>query len=235
MEVDRAAVGTARIGAICQRKNSGQLSYWVGPEHRGRGHGTQGAAIATALAFTEAGLTRLDTWVEAQNAPSRKIVEHLGFRLIRDQSGDDSILHYRLAAADFRRRQEDPMLMIREDQLQAFRDEELTRLAQATVDAVAERHPKVIQRLTQEAAMKIALEAAARARNGYQLNGQYEIGAVIRLALCIGPYFDLWPKANHILTSNETPKRKFAALNEALGAEDWEAAAAYAPSRAVGS
>lgn len=232
MESDGAAaaavVGTVRIGAICHRTRSGQLSYWVAPRHRSRGHGAKGARMAAALAFLALGLKRLDTWIAMENIHSRRIAERLGFQPGREAAKANAALHYRLEASDFRS-EEDAMLVIREEQLQAFRDEELRRLVRAKVDAVAGQYPAVIDRLTKPTAMEIALAAALRARNGYQFHGEYEIEAVVKLALCVGPYFDLWPKAHRILTSSQPPQRKFSALNEALSAHDWESAAAFSP------
>jgi ribosomal-protein-alanine N-acetyltransferase len=66
--VVRGAWGNATVG------------YWVDEAVRGRGHATAAVGCALRFAFSEAGLHRVQPAIMPRNAPSRRVVEKLGFR-----------------------------------------------------------------------------------------------------------------------------------------------------------
>lgn len=56
-----------------------QLGYWVAPDHWGEGYATAAAATAVDHAFRERRLERVEANALATNAPSRAVIENLGF------------------------------------------------------------------------------------------------------------------------------------------------------------
>jgi ribosomal-protein-alanine N-acetyltransferase len=82
IEVDGALAGQVTIfqivrGASC----SGLVGYWVDRRVAGRGVAPTAVALAVDHAFRRAGLHRVEAGVRPENAPSRRVMEKLGFRL----------------------------------------------------------------------------------------------------------------------------------------------------------
>jgi ribosomal-protein-alanine N-acetyltransferase len=60
---------------------SGYLGYYAFAPHHRKGHMTLGLALVIERAFSRLGLHRLEANVQPSNAPSRRLVRRLGFRL----------------------------------------------------------------------------------------------------------------------------------------------------------
>ena len=60
--------------------HSGWVGYWVGSEFTGHGVATLAVALGVGHALGAGGLHRVDATVAPENAPSRRVLEHLGFR-----------------------------------------------------------------------------------------------------------------------------------------------------------
>ncbi len=73
-------VGTLRIGCLCWRRRTAQLSYWIAPAKRCRGHGTRAGHRALGVAFHCLELRSLRSFVASDNKASRRLLERLGFR-----------------------------------------------------------------------------------------------------------------------------------------------------------
>lgn len=69
------------IGVLMLRPQEGVagLGYWVIPRARGRGVATRIARLLTTWALTEAGVARVEAWVEPDNAASLRVLEGAGF------------------------------------------------------------------------------------------------------------------------------------------------------------
>lgn len=93
---ERLAAGHTLTWALCTRDDDRllgevglyrlteepELGYWTHPEGRGRGLTTRGARLAVDHAFGTLGLDRLAAYAAAANAPSRHLLEAVGFRLV---------------------------------------------------------------------------------------------------------------------------------------------------------
>ncbi|GAA3102320.1 hypothetical protein GCM10010464_77290 [Pseudonocardia yunnanensis] len=78
----------ARLGNITldHVDRTGEISYWVAAEVRGRGIARRAITLLTRWAFAHLDLQVMRLWTHADNAPSRVAAEHAGF--VRDPSGD---------------------------------------------------------------------------------------------------------------------------------------------------
>jgi [ribosomal protein S5]-alanine N-acetyltransferase len=78
----------ARLGniALDHADRTGEISYWVAAEVRGRGVARRAIMLMTRWAFAHLDLEVMRLWTHADNAPSRAVAERAGF--IRDPSGD---------------------------------------------------------------------------------------------------------------------------------------------------
>ena len=74
----------ALIGGIGLRldtmPNSGEIGYWIGGEHEGRGIVTRACARFFDFAFDELGLHRIELQAAVGNTRSRAVAERLGMR-----------------------------------------------------------------------------------------------------------------------------------------------------------
>jgi len=55
------------------------LGYWVVPGARGRGLGTRAVRLVVAWALSEAGMARVEAWVEPANLASQRLLAAAGF------------------------------------------------------------------------------------------------------------------------------------------------------------
>lgn len=79
--VDGDFAGQATLGGIQRGAlRSAWVGYWVDSRFHGRGVGTAAVALLVAHAFGPVGLHRVEATISPQNAASRAVVEHLGFR-----------------------------------------------------------------------------------------------------------------------------------------------------------
>jgi ribosomal-protein-alanine N-acetyltransferase len=69
-------VGSITWGSMC----SGNIGYWVDEAVAGRGVMPTAVALAVDHSFRAVGLHRLEVCIRPENAPSRRVVEKLGFR-----------------------------------------------------------------------------------------------------------------------------------------------------------
>ena len=58
----------------------GELGYMLHPDHGGRGYATEAARTVLRLGFENYGLHRIVGRIDARNAPSARVLEHLGMR-----------------------------------------------------------------------------------------------------------------------------------------------------------
>ena len=72
------SASTANVFDI-RHPDHGTLSYWLCPDHRGRGYATEAAALLCDHAFRTLGLHRLDAWTIAYNEASQALLRRLGF------------------------------------------------------------------------------------------------------------------------------------------------------------
>ena len=98
-------VGRMGLCKLDLEEGVGEVTYWLLPEHRGRGHASAALTILTDWAFT-LGLGRLELVHSVQNAPSCRVAEHAGYLLegVKRHAGlhadgwHDMHLHARVAA-----------------------------------------------------------------------------------------------------------------------------------------
>ncbi|MFN7937809.1 MAG: GNAT family N-acetyltransferase [Bryobacteraceae bacterium] len=220
-------VGAVRIGHISTRRRSAQLSYWIAPPYRRLGYATAATRLALNSVFSSKAITRIDTWIERHNIASHKVALRLGFRRVPNTSPGNPLSAYVLHARDFQ--PGDPMLTIRDNQIEAFRLAEFDSFVRHCVAEVERNFPQAIPALpgARSQAMTCALEAAARARTlGFQHPA--EIRAFVHFSLCIGPHFDLYPRIRELLTApGLAPAQRLASLEELLTPEDWQNAARH--------
>jgi RimJ/RimL family protein N-acetyltransferase len=72
------AVGLIWLGVRPQPGVIG-LGFWVVPGARGRGLGTRAARLAASWALEEAGMARVEAWVDPDNLPSQRLLSSAGF------------------------------------------------------------------------------------------------------------------------------------------------------------
>jgi RimJ/RimL family protein N-acetyltransferase len=65
----------------------GELGFSMASSHQGRGYAREAAHEVVRYAVTNLGMRRIFATTEAPNAPARKLLEHLGFRLLRELDG----------------------------------------------------------------------------------------------------------------------------------------------------
>src|SRR5258705_2849261 len=74
-------VGQVTLGNIVRRAFcSAYAGYWIDSRVAGRGIIPTALALAVDHAFTVGGLHRIEVNIRPENAPSRRVVEKLGFR-----------------------------------------------------------------------------------------------------------------------------------------------------------
>ena len=108
--VDDCLVGTVTLFALAPGQGRAELGSSLLPALQGQGHATEAVRAALAYGFDALGLRRIEADVDPRNAPSRRVLERLGFvqeglaraRWFVGGETCDSVL-YGLLAAEFRR------------------------------------------------------------------------------------------------------------------------------------
>ncbi len=85
---------------------TGEVGYWVGEAHQGKGFATRALTAFTAWAFEAYGLERVEATVFAANAASARVLEKAGFTLegrerravVKNGEMDDLLIHARVRA-----------------------------------------------------------------------------------------------------------------------------------------
>jgi RimJ/RimL family protein N-acetyltransferase len=78
VEAEGRAVGLIWLGLRPQPGVVG-LGYWIVPSARGRRYGTRAARLASEWALAEAGMARVEAWVDPDNEPSLRLLLSAGF------------------------------------------------------------------------------------------------------------------------------------------------------------
>lgn len=80
--VDGEFAGQVTLGGIQRGAlRSGWVGYWVHSRFQGKGVATAAVAMLVAHGFGPVGLHRIEATIAPENVSSRRVVEHLGFRL----------------------------------------------------------------------------------------------------------------------------------------------------------
>lgn len=79
--VDGTIVGGTGFNRIEQQHRAGEIGYWLGEAHGGRGVMTRSAAALTNFGFEMLGLHRIEIRADAANVRSRAVPERLGYTL----------------------------------------------------------------------------------------------------------------------------------------------------------
>ena len=79
--VDGVIVGGTGFERIAEQRRIGEIGYWLGEAHGGRGVMTRSAAALTTFGFETLGLHRIEIRADAANVRSRAIPERLGYTL----------------------------------------------------------------------------------------------------------------------------------------------------------
>lgn len=79
---DGAIVGCANLSQIFMGLfRSAYMGYWVGAPYAGQGYMTEGVGLVLTHAFRELRLHRVEANLQPGNAPSRALVQRLGFAM----------------------------------------------------------------------------------------------------------------------------------------------------------
>jgi RimJ/RimL family protein N-acetyltransferase len=78
IDVAGRAVGLIWLGIRPQPGVVG-LGYWIIPGARGRTYGTRAARLASTWALADAGMARVEAWVDPDNVPSQRLLKSAGF------------------------------------------------------------------------------------------------------------------------------------------------------------
>lgn len=89
------------LGGIDLTRPDGRwnVSYFVGPAHRGWGVARRALSAVVGWALDELGVPELGTSVHVENVASRRVLEAAGFRLVDEVDGPElghAVAHYRL-------------------------------------------------------------------------------------------------------------------------------------------
>ncbi|HKU66295.1 MAG TPA: GNAT family N-acetyltransferase [Candidatus Baltobacteraceae bacterium] len=75
----RKPVGWVSLRIAERDLETGEIGYSIVRDFRGRGVATEAVRALLDEAFTEGGLTRINAYCLPENAPSRRLLEHLAF------------------------------------------------------------------------------------------------------------------------------------------------------------
>jgi len=67
------------------RQDRGEIGYWCGPPFQNRGFVTEAAREVMRFGFEDVGLHKIRIGCVSDNAPSRHVIEKLGFRFVGEE------------------------------------------------------------------------------------------------------------------------------------------------------
>lgn len=79
--VDGTIVGGTGFNRIEEQYRVGEIGYWLGEAHGGRGVMTRSAAALTSFGFEMLGMHRIEIRADALNVRSRAVPERIGYTL----------------------------------------------------------------------------------------------------------------------------------------------------------
>jgi ribosomal-protein-alanine N-acetyltransferase len=82
------SVGTIGLNITSREKRIAELGIVIGRAHWGKGIGTSAAHLVTGYAFSTLGLAEIQAEVLQRNLASRRLLEKVGFQLLRAIPGD---------------------------------------------------------------------------------------------------------------------------------------------------
>jgi ribosomal-protein-alanine N-acetyltransferase len=82
------SVGTIGLDIKSKEKRIAELGIVIGRAYWGRGIGTSAARLVTSYAFGPLGLAEIQAEALQRNLASRRLLEKIGFRLLRTVAGD---------------------------------------------------------------------------------------------------------------------------------------------------
>lgn len=77
---DGVLIGTVSLAMLMAHRH-GELGYWIGVPHWGKGYATEAARAVTAFAFEKLGLERVQGRHFTRNVASGRVLQKLGMRL----------------------------------------------------------------------------------------------------------------------------------------------------------
>ena len=80
----------------CWTLNRTELAYWIGLPYQGKGFATEAAAAIMEFGFTRLNFHKMRVYHAADNPPSGRTIEKLGFRFVgeeRDSFQKDNVWH----------------------------------------------------------------------------------------------------------------------------------------------
>jgi RimJ/RimL family protein N-acetyltransferase len=80
------AIGEVLLKWVSREERTGELGYALARDQHGRGLATEAARAMLSLGFDQLGLRRIDAVCVAENAPSLRLLERLGFVRQQEQS-----------------------------------------------------------------------------------------------------------------------------------------------------
>ncbi len=78
---DDGLIGTVALYELDHTHRRGMIGYSLSPSKQGHGYANEALRLMIAHAFSTLGLRRLEADTDPQNAPSRRLLEKLGFVL----------------------------------------------------------------------------------------------------------------------------------------------------------
>jgi ribosomal-protein-alanine N-acetyltransferase len=80
-EDERSIIGRVALGGVLRGAfQNAYLGYWIDSDHQGRGLMTEAVRAATAFAFGDATLHRVQAAVMPRNVASQRVLEKVGYR-----------------------------------------------------------------------------------------------------------------------------------------------------------
>ncbi len=65
--------------------DGGEIGFWINGQYEGNGYATEAVAAVVAHAFTNEGLSFLDSCVHRENMGSQRVHDKLGFKVIAEE------------------------------------------------------------------------------------------------------------------------------------------------------